>query len=125
MLRWFRTRARLAAAALLVSLGTLGASSIVPHEDDCHGGLCAFPAAPHDPSEHSLRNASSRSDHTWHCVVCHWTRLHRPSAQAVRQIAPSIERHARVVDDAIAVAPVFPAAQPPLRSPPDAPLRFV
>jgi hypothetical protein len=125
MLRWFRARARLAAAALLVSLGTLGASAALPHEDDCHGELCTLPAAPHDPSQHSLQHATSPGDHTLHCVICHWTRLHRPSVEVVRQFAPSIERHDRVIVDAVAVAPVFPAAQPPLRSPPAAPLRFV
>ena len=125
MLSWFRTRGRLLAAAVLVSLVTLGTLSAVPHADDCHGEPCVFSIAAHDPSQHAIQNAASGEDHTLHCVVCHWTRLHRPSVDVTRQFAPYIERHDRVPVETIAVSPVFPAAQPPLRSPPDVPSRFV
>lgn len=121
MLHWFRASARVLAAALLVSLATLGASSVIPHEDDCHADFCALAAGPHDPSQHSIHNTPSGPEHTLHCVVCHWTRLHRPSIDVVHQFAPSPARRDRVSADAAAVPPVFLAAQPPLRSPPHTP----
>lgn len=121
MLQWFRASARVLAAALLVSLATLGASSVVPHADDCHTEFCGFDAVPHDPSQHSLDDASSGDEHPLHCVVCHWTRLHRPSIDVVHQFAPASAPHPRVLTDAVAGPLVFAAAQPPLRSPPDTP----
>jgi hypothetical protein len=121
MLHRFRTGARWLAAALLVSLATLGASSIVPHADDCHGDACLVPAAPHDPSSHRAQSASPEDEHGLHCVVCHWSRLHRPSAEPSTHLAPDVEDRQRPLVEPVAIATANAAAQPPLRSPPHAP----
>jgi hypothetical protein len=119
MLYWFRSRARAIAATLLLAFATLGASSALPHEDDCHGAACVTSVAPHDPSAHSIQSASSTTaGHPMHCVLCHWTRLLRPSIEVVHRFAPAIEDDGRVQVEVVSVPPVFPAAQPPLRSPP-------
>jgi hypothetical protein len=123
MLRWFRTHATALAAALLVSLGTLGSSSIVPHEDDCHEGHCVVSVRPHDPSQHSIGGPSSPQDPPFHCVICHLQRLLRPAVEVVQQSAPQVEDDLRVAIAVVSVPPVFPAAQPPLRSPPASPAR--
>jgi hypothetical protein len=118
-----RVRARAIAMALLVSLGTLTASTAVPHEDDCHGSMCAPFAAAHDPSQHSLEAAPfAPDDHTLHCVMCHWTRLLRPPAEAVQQPARAASAAVRLPIDGDSLPRACTSAQPPLRSPPPAPL---
>ena len=119
MLHWFRTCARALAVLLLVSFGMLGVSSVV-HSDACHDG-CIVSLVPHDPSHHSVRTPASGEGHTLHCVVCQWTRLPRPAIAAVHAFSPHVDGDDRVPSDVVSVPPVFPAAQPPLRSPPIAP----
>jgi hypothetical protein len=121
MLRWFRTRARVLAAVVLVSVAALGATSVVPHEDDCHGGYCIVSIVPHDASQHSIGRTSPPVDHPLHCVVCHWQRLLRPSIELVHAFAPAVENDVRLAADVLTVPLLFPAAQPPLRSPPASP----
>ena len=121
MLHWFRTQARALGVALLVSLGTLGASAAVPHHDDCHDSLCAAVVLPHDASQHSLGSGSPADDHPLHCVVCHWTRLLRPPAEgSSHDFAAAVEVRGRTSPAGVPVPLVFPAAEPPLRSPPPA-----
>lgn len=121
VLHWFRGLDRAIAIALLVSLAALGVSSAVPHGDGCHG--CVQAAVPHDPSQHAIGAPAAPADHPLHCVVCHWTRLHRPSIELVHDFARPTARHLRVHVESVAIEPLFPAAQPPLRSPPhDSPL---
>ena len=118
MLQWFRGRARAIAVASLVSLTTLSVWSATPHQDDCHDALCVSAAVPHDPSAHSISRYSPETDRPLHCVLCHWTRIARPSADAAHHIAPSVEVHARILVDIVTAPQGVVAAQPPLRAPP-------
>lgn len=120
MIRWFRARARWLAAALLVSFVTLSASSVT-HEDECHGAVCVTAVAPHDASQHSIRTPPPADEHTLQCVVCQWTRLFRPSIAGIHAFSPHMEGDGRVPVHIVRVPPLFPAAHPPLRSPPFAP----
>jgi hypothetical protein len=118
MLQWFRTRARLVSAATLLSLVTLSVWSATPHQDDCHDAICAV-AVPHDPSAHSVGRAdTAHDDRPLHCVLCHWTRIARPSASAAHHVAPAVDRTVRILADVVVAPQAFLAAQPPLRAPP-------
>ncbi len=121
MLQWFRAHARSIAAASLVSLATLSVWSATPHHDDCHDALCALVVVPHDPSAHSIGRDSSEADRPLHCVLCHWTRIVRPSAGAAQHLSPSLERNVRTLVDIVSSPQFFFAAQPPLRAPPSSP----
>jgi hypothetical protein len=121
MLQWFRAHARSIAAASLVSLATLSVWSATPHHDDCHDTMCALVGAPHDPSAHSIGRDSSEADRPLHCVLCHWTRIVRPSAGTAQHISPSLERNVRILVDIVSSPQFFFAAQPPLRAPPSSP----
>ena len=101
MLQWFRARARSIAAVSLVSLATLSVWSATPHQDDCHDAICASVVVPHDPSAHSIGRDSSETDRPLHCVLCHWTRIVRPSTGASHHIAPSLERNVRTLVDIV------------------------
>src|SRR5262245_9005062 len=119
MLQWFRSRARAAAWAALLSLTTLTVTSAAPHKDDCHDAVCASSVVPHDPSAHSISRNSSDAERPLHCVLCHWTRIVRP-VDTAQHMAPSAERNLPTLVTLV-VAPQFVvAAQPPLRAPPAA-----
>jgi hypothetical protein len=121
VLQWFRVRARSIAATALLSLVTLGVGSAAPHQDDCHDAWCASLVVPHDPSAHSIERATSHSERPMHCVLCHWTRIVRPSANDAHQLVPTVERYARFFVDFDSAPQAFVAAQPPLRAPPSSP----
>jgi hypothetical protein len=121
MLQWFRARARSIAAAALVSLATLTAGSTAPHGDDCHDAVCVSGVVPHDPSAHSIGRGSTTSERPLHCVLCHWTRLVRPSADAAHRIAPAVECDVRTLVEGFSAPQFVSAAQPPLRAPPASP----
>src|SRR5215510_2521900 len=92
MMQWFRARARSVGATALLSLVTLTVWSALPHPDDCYDAICAV-IVPHDPSAHSVgRTDSWNGDRPLHCVLCHWTRTFRPSAQAAHLLAPAVDR---------------------------------
>jgi hypothetical protein len=117
MLQWFRARARSVAATALLSLVTLTLSSALPHQDDCHDAICAV--VPHDPSAHSVGRAeTSLDDRPLHCVLCHWTRIVRPSAAVAHHLTPAVDRTVRFLVDVVVAPQSFLAAQPPLRAPP-------
>jgi hypothetical protein len=118
MLRWFRSRARSIAAAALVSLATLTVWSAAPHGDDCHDAVCVSIEVPHDPSAHSISRGSTTEERPLHCVLCHWTRIVRPSTATAHHIAPAVERDVRIPVDLVCAPQFFSAAQPPLRAPP-------
>jgi hypothetical protein len=121
MLRWFRARARSIAATALLSLITLTGWSAAPHQDDCHDAICAV-IVPHDPSAHSIGRAeTSHADRPLHCVLCHWTRIVRPSANTAHHIVPVVERNARSFVNIVRSPQAVVAAQPPLRAPPSTP----
>jgi hypothetical protein len=121
MLQWFRSQARSIAATALVSLATLSVWSAAPHQDDCHDAVCVSVVVPHDPSAHSIGRATTETDRPLHCVLCHWTRIVRPSAQATHHIALPLERNVRILVDIISAPQNVVAAQPPLRAPPSSP----
>jgi hypothetical protein len=118
MLQWFRARARSIAAAALVSLATLTAGSAAPHGDDCHDAVCVSGVVSHDPSAHSIGRASTTSERPLHCVLCHWTRIVRPSADPGHRIAPAVEYDVRSLVEVFGAPQFVSAAQPPLRAPP-------
>jgi hypothetical protein len=122
MLQWFRAHARSIASTALVSLATLSVWSAAPHQDDCHDAVCVSVVVPHDPSAHSIgRSTSSESDRPLHCVLCHWTRIVRPSTSPSYHLAPSLERNVRVLVDIVRAPQYVVAALPPLRAPPSSP----
>ena len=91
MLSWFREWSRSIASAALASLLTLTISSAAPHQDDCHDVECG-PVTPHDPSGHSVGRPQESSGQPIHCVLCHWTRLIRPTPETTPPLfAPVVE----------------------------------
>jgi hypothetical protein len=117
MLQWFRARARSVAATTLLSLVALTARSAAPHQDDCHDAICAVAVA-HDASSHSIGRDTSDAERPLHCVLCHWTRIVRPSADARQHDAPAVDGTVRFLVDSVYAPEAFLAAQPPLRAPP-------
>lgn len=122
MLQWFRARGRSLAATALLSLSVMGGLSSAPHPSDCHDSECAVRVVAHDASAHVFQRAAPVADaHPLHCVLCHLTRTFRPNTNSTIQ-APSVDRRdVRTSVTVVSVARVFPAAQPPLRSPPVSP----
>jgi hypothetical protein len=121
MLQWFRAHSRSIAATALISLATLSVWSATPHQDDCHDAMCASVVVSHDSSAHSLGRAPSETDRPLHCVLCHWTRVVRPTATAAQHLAPPVERNVRSLVNIVSAPQYFSAAQPPLRAPPSSP----
>lgn len=121
MLAWYRTRARGLACLLLVALMSLGAASVARHDDDCHDTLCITSVVPHDASAHQVQAAVTPDDHQLHCIVCHWIRGFKPALESTRFLAPSIPDDVLVHLEFFSTPATFPAAQPPLRSPPVSP----
>jgi hypothetical protein len=116
MLRILRGRSGAPAAALLCVLlaGVSTPHAAGPHDDHGAGTL-----APHDASSHRVGGERPADrDQTLHCVICHWTRSFRPDSSPAHGLdAP--DDPALHVHPLVRHAPlVFPAAQPPLRSPP-------
>lgn len=124
VLLWFRTRARSLAAAVLVSFVALGGMSSGSHSSECHDVECAQFLA-HDASAHRIQSGSPDSGHPLHCVLCHWTRSTRHSAEIVHHLARPTEDGVRHHIDVISAPALIRAAQPPLRSPPSTPAPHV
>jgi hypothetical protein len=120
MLQWFRACSRSIAVTALLSLVALTAWSAGPHQDDCHDVICAT-TVPHDASAHSVSRSTSSTDRPLHCVLCHWTRIIRPSANVAHHLAPAVEHKARSLVNVISAPQTILAAQPPLRAPPSSP----
>jgi hypothetical protein len=121
MLQRFRVHARLVATTALLSLVALTIGSATPHQDDCHDVMCASVVVPHDPSSHSVGRDTTSSDRPLHCVLCHWTRIVRPSQQAAQSLSPAVECNVRFRIDSFRAPDALFAAQPPLRAPPSSP----
>ena len=118
----FRLHARHIAALLLVAWASLAAASAAPHHDDCHDAVClAAPSGHHDPSSHRFEGPVTPDEHPLHCVVCHWIRAFKPAWQSEVIQAASAPDAVPVHVEPFATPSAFPAAQPPLRSPPHAP----
>lgn len=120
MLAWSRVKARAIGTLLFVSLATLGASTALPHPDDCHHA-CVASLLPHDPADHSIQGPSAPDQHPLHCIICHWIRTFRPDPERASFEVPSAPDAPAVHVETFAPATSFPAAQPPLRSPPAPP----
>jgi hypothetical protein len=121
MLAWYRARARALAALLLVSLATLGASTAGRHDDDCHDALCVASVVAHDPAAHSFEGPPARDEHPLHCIICHWIRAFKPATDATYSSAAATPVVVPVHAEFFSTPATFPAAQPPLRSPPVSP----
>ena len=121
MLKWFRLSKRYTAVVVLASLASLGISLAGPHDDECHDAEC-FAAIVHDASDHQIAADPSR-DHAppLHCLVCHWARSFRPHSEMAFVAAPVAVTGPWTNVEIYTAAPVAPAAQPPLRSPPASP----
>ena len=118
MLAWLRGSARTISAVVLVALTSLLGSSITPHEDDCHEGLCSASVFFHDASTHSVQATRDSADHPLHCVMCHSGRSFRPSSESAHNLAPSLTHTLRDQLQVASVRSSSPSSRPPLRSPP-------
>ena len=121
MLRWFRARSRSIAATALLSLVALTVWSAGPHQDDCHEAMCAA-ALPHDASAHTVSRDTPSAHRPLHCVLCHWTRIVRPSDTAAYHVTPAVDSTVRFLIDSVYAPEAILAAQPPLRAPPSSSL---
>ena len=119
---WFRAKSRIVAAALLVSLASLGGSLYAPHAVDCHDAECGTIFVAHDASAHRVSAAPAAAEtHPLHCLVCHWARSFRPRIEVRFLTAPAAQAGYVVHIEYFTPAARARAAQPPLRSPPSSP----
>jgi hypothetical protein len=122
-MRWFHVHASRIAIAAIISLAALGASSLSPHDDDCHDAACGAVYVEHDASAHRITAPSAVDADAPHCLVCHWARSFRLRTDARLVPTPAAEAGIAVpVEFVPAVAAAF-TAQPSLRAPPSAPSR--
>lgn len=118
MMPWVRAGRRWLAAVVLTLLSSAGAWSLVDHatpgHDDGHRAVVV-----HDASAHVYRSAVPAADeHPLHCVLCHVVRSLRPLPETSHAFVPVATIRLPINASGVVVAQVFPAAQPPLRSPP-------
>jgi hypothetical protein len=122
MLRWFRIHATRITLATLCALASLGASSVLPHGDDCHDIVCLPMTVEHDADAHRFVAPPTGVDAPHlHCLVCHWLRSFRPQTETRVLFVSGAEAGAVHYIDSFAASLAAPAAQPPLRAPPVAP----
>jgi hypothetical protein len=121
MLAWYRTRTRALASLLLVAMASLAAATSAPHADDCHETLCVTSVVEHDAASHRFEGPPPPDEHPLHCVVCHWIRAFKPAAPATQSQTPPAPDDVLVHAPFVGTPAAFPAAQPPLRSPPTSP----
>jgi hypothetical protein len=107
----------------LVTLASLAAATGAPHADDCHETLCIAAVVEHDPAAHQVQSVPPADAHPLHCVICHWIRAFKPAAQTAYSQTPPIPDDVLVHAPFVGTPAAFPAAQPPLRSPPHSPAR--
>jgi hypothetical protein len=123
MLAGIRPHVSRIAVAVLVSLAAMGGSALVLHADDCHGGPCLPIAVEHDASAQHVRGAVAKVDAPpLHCLVCHWVRSFRPHAEVRIVTVPDASPGRPIHHEVFTAASAGSAAQPPLRSPPAAPV---
>jgi hypothetical protein len=121
MLQWFRAYAARIAAITTLWMAVVGASTVVPHDDDSHDTYAAM-AVDHDPSAHRVRPAQPTDEqHPLHCVVCHWVRSFRPHVEWRAAAPASADAGISLPLQRFSISATAPFAQPPLRSPPSAP----
>lgn len=115
MLGCFRAANRTVAAAVLVllSVATLANHGVSSHDD--HGTALVV----HDASAHAFTDATAApGGEALHCVLCHLTRTVRPMVEVAHQAPAHGGLTLPVRRPGLVVPRVFPAAEPPLRSPP-------
>ena len=115
MLQRFRARSRAIASLLLVALAMLGGVSA--HGAECHD-VETHAAGPHDASAHRVDAPAPDAGQPLHCILCHWSRTPRPSAEGGHHVhepaAQAFAFHAETPRPVTSIA--FPFR--PLRSPP-------
>ncbi len=116
-MQWFRAHTARIAAVTMVWMAVVGASAIVPHDDDSHDTY-AF-AVTHDHSAHRVEAADADVDnHPLHCLVCHWVRAFRPRTEARTASLPATDAGISLPLERFSTSATAPVSQPPLRSPP-------
>ena len=116
-MQWFRARTARIAAVTMVWMALVGASAIVPHDDDSHETY-AFAIA-HDHSAHRIEAAGTDTgSHPLHCLVCHWVRAFRPRTEARIASLPAAGAGISLPLELFSTSATAPVSQPPLRSPP-------
>ena len=96
----------------------------LPHATGAgHDPDCAIVIVAHDAAAHQMR-APGLDDTTQpvHCLACHWARSFRPRAEATYMPAVADDVRTPLHLDVAPVAAANTVAQPPLRSPPLAPI---
>jgi hypothetical protein len=118
MLGWFRTRGPRLAAAVFVLLSATGGANVTSHGlggHDEHGPSLVV----HDHSAHAFTGGSTAPlREPPHCVLCHLTRTVRPTVDVTHHAPAHDDRTPVVRRPTLLVPAIFPAAEPPLRSPP-------
>jgi hypothetical protein len=80
-------------------------------------------AVEHDASAHKIVAPPTGADvPQLHCLVCHWVRSFRPRTEARIPSTPVVEAGTAIHVEFVTAAVAAPAAQPPLRSPPQSPI---
>lgn len=123
MLNWFRRHASRIAATAIVSLTAVGGSALTPHQDDCHDAECPAVAVEHNAAAHRIAAPPRGTDaHPLHCLVCHFVQSFRPRPESKILSTPAIEAGIAIHVELFTAARRTQVAQPPLRSPPLAPV---
>jgi hypothetical protein len=115
MLGRLRAANRTVATAVLVllSVATVANHGVGSHDD--HG--TAFVV--HDASAHAFTDGSAPpGGEALHCVLCHLTRTVRPTVDVAHHAPANSGLTLPARRPGLVVPSVFPAAEPPLRSPP-------
>ena len=121
MLCQVRRHLRVLAAAVLLSVSTLGAWSTVAHGLDCYDADGAPVLVAHDASAHAFRNAPpGAGERVVHCVLCHWKRAVGHGVQSVAATPFVVARTFAIPDADASAARLAATVQPPLRAPPSA-----
>lgn len=116
-MQWFRAHTARIAAVTMVSMAIVGASAVVPHDDDSHDTY-AFAVA-HDHSAHRVEAAGSDAgSHPLHCLVCHWARSFRPRTEVRIVSLPATAAGISLPLELFSISAADQVSQPPLRSPP-------
>ena len=117
-MRWFRAFSRTLAVATLLAQVTLGALTSLGHDVECHDD-CLLAVVPHDAASHTIGSGASGATATpLHCVLCHCSRLTRPSPEPSHFLAHPAVDDVLLPVVVLGMPSTVQAAQPPLRSPP-------
>ena len=115
MLGWVRAKSRTLAAAVFVLLSAATVANHGAGGHDEHGTALVA----HDAAAHAFTDgtASPRGE-AMHCVLCHLTRTVRPAVEVAHHAPTYGALTLPAPRPGLVVPAVFPAAEPPLRSPP-------